>query len=210
MDELMTFNSRATDEPTETQRRKSFRRPEGGFGSKMDHPSQKEPATCYSRYAQPGLPMIVPHVPDFRDSVPEVATKHVFNYETRDWSSKKVFINLDETPFSKGSLRVVYHLQDLGSVDGEESVGHRQRRAMSSPPPGSVHRASIAPVTGFSHRNGSFVAKLAIDPDEDPQTYFRDIELQAHCAFYAQVYNSYHPPKRVEFIKAWVLELTER
>ncbi|RLN69231.1 hypothetical protein BBP00_00000506 [Phytophthora kernoviae] len=55
-----------------------------------------------------------------------------------------------------------------------------------------------------------YVAKLAIDPDEDPQTYFRDIELQAHCAHYAQVYNSYIPPKRVEFIPAWVLELPER
>ncbi|KUF98367.1 hypothetical protein AM588_10007795 [Phytophthora nicotianae] len=55
-----------------------------------------------------------------------------------------------------------------------------------------------------------YVAKLAIDPDEDPQTYFRDIELQAHCAHYAQVYNSYTPPKRVEFIPAWVLELPER
>lgn len=158
--------------------------------------------------------MIVPHAPDFRESVPEVATKHVFNYETREWTSTQVFINLDETPFSKGSLRVVYHLQDLGGVaavgGAESDARSRQRRAMSSPPPVSMRK--VMPTTPVpSHRKGgTFVAKLAIDPDEDPQTYFRDIELQAHCAFYAQVYNSYHPPKRVEFIKAWVLELTER
>lgn len=89
-----------------------------------------------------------------------------------------MYIALDETPFSKGSLRVVYHLLDLS-----EDVGSRRE---------------------------NYVAKLAIDPDEDPQTYFRDTELQAHCAHYAQMYNSYNPPKRVEFIKAWVLELTER
>lgn len=56
----------------------------------------------------------------------------------------------------------------------------------------------------------TYVAKLAIDPNEDPQTYFRDIETQAHCAYYARLYNSYNPPKRVEFIQAWILELVER
>ncbi|RLN85312.1 hypothetical protein BBJ28_00016452 [Nothophytophthora sp. Chile5] len=96
-----------------------------------------------------------------------------------------VLINLDETPFSKGSLRVVYHLQDLSTE-------------------------SSTTLSNGGCYTGSYVAKLAIDPDEDPQTYFRDIELQAHCAHYAQVYNSYTPPKRVEFIPAWVLELPER
>ncbi|RLN88427.1 hypothetical protein BBJ28_00014129 [Nothophytophthora sp. Chile5] len=132
-----------------------------------------------------GLPLIVPHAPDFRDMSPEVATKHVFDYETRQWSSMQVLINLDETPFSKGSLRVVYHLQDLSTE-------------------------SSTTLSNGGCYTGSYVAKLAIDPDEDPQTYFRDIELQAHCAHYAQVYNSYTPPKRVEFIPAWVLELPER
>ncbi|KAG3173403.1 hypothetical protein PI126_g879 [Phytophthora idaei] len=122
---------------------------------------------------------------NFREMSPELAIKHVFNYATRQWSSMQVFINLDETPFIKGSLRIVYHLQDL-STDSDASLSN-----------GGCY-------------TGSYVAKLAIDPDEDPQTYFRDIELQAHCAHYAQVYNSYTPPKRVEFIPAWVLELPER
>ncbi|KAG3195568.1 hypothetical protein PC128_g8396 [Phytophthora cactorum] len=163
VDEL-TFSSLAPASSTQntvTQRRRmSFRRTEG-------------------------LPLIVPHAPDFREMSPELAIKHVFNYATRQWSSMQVFINLDETPFSKGSLRIVYHLQDL-STDSDASLSN-----------GGCY-------------TGSYVAKLAIDPDEDPQTYFRDIELQAHCAHYAQVYNSYTPPKRVEFIPAWVLELPER
>ncbi|KAE9048479.1 hypothetical protein PR001_g3805 [Phytophthora rubi] len=163
VDEL-TFSSLAPASSTQntvTQRRRmSFRRTEG-------------------------LPLIVPHAPDFREISPELAIKHVFNYATRQWSSTQVCINLDETPFSKGSLRIVYHLQDL-SIESSASLS-----------------------SGGCY-TGSYVAKLAIDPDEDPQTYFRDIELQAHCAHYAQVYNSYTPPKRVEFIPAWVLELPER
>ncbi|RMX66091.1 hypothetical protein DD238_002943 [Peronospora effusa] len=143
------------------------------------------PRRCTSFLRTKGLPLIVPHAPDFREISPEVAVKHVFNYATRQWSSMQVCINLDETPFSKGSLRIVYHLQDLST---ESSGG----------------------LSNDGFYTGSYVAKLAIDPDEDPQTYFKDIELQAHCAHYAQVYNSYIPPKRVEFISAWVLELPER
>uniref|UniRef100_K3WGD7 Alpha-type protein kinase domain-containing protein n=1 Tax=Globisporangium ultimum (strain ATCC 200006 / CBS 805.95 / DAOM BR144) TaxID=431595 RepID=K3WGD7_GLOUD len=132
-----------------------------------------------------GLPLIVPHAPDFREIRPEIATKHVFDYATRQWSSTQVYIALDETPFSKGSLRVVYHLLDLSDGDGDGDGDD---------------------IIAANH----YVAKLAIDPEEDPQTYFRDTELQAHCAHYAQMYNSYNPPKRVEFINSWVLELTER
>lgn len=138
-----------------------------------------------------GLPLIVPHGPNFHDIRSEIATKHVFDYATRQWSSSQVQIALDETPFSKGSLRVVYHLLDLTSDDEERKMSGRRRE-------------SRVP------KRKNYVAKLAIDPDEDPQTYFRDTELQAHCAHYAQMYNSYNPPKRVEFIEAWVLELTER
>lgn len=141
-----------------------------------------------------GLPLIVPHGPNFSDVRPETATRHVFDYATRQWSSAQVRVALDETPFSKGSLRVVYHLFDL-SEDDEAGASLSPRS----------HDLQLR-----RKRRANNVAKLAIDPDEDPQTYFRDAELQAHCAHYAQLYNSYKPPKRVEFIEAWVLELTER
>ncbi|OQS06513.1 hypothetical protein THRCLA_01448 [Thraustotheca clavata] len=121
-----------------------------------------------------GLPLIIPHPPNFYGIEPEDAIRHTFNYQTRQWEMSNVTIILDETPFAKGSLRLVYHLQDI------------------------------------TQPNETHVAKLAIDPDEDPQTYFRDIELQAHCARYAELYNEYKPPKRIEFIQAWVLELKQR
>jgi len=69
-----------------------------------------------------------------------------------------------------------------------------------------------APRRGTKRRvkRSSFVAKIAIDPNEDPSTYFRDVEAQAHCAHYARLFNSYQPPRAVRFVKAWILELVER
>ncbi|CCI48393.1 unnamed protein product [Albugo candida] len=142
-------------------------------------PMVTHPETTTRRMFQTleGAPAVRPHAPDFRNVVPEVATKHVFDYDTRQWHSLEVYVCLDEVPFGKGSLRVVHHLLDLNDLNGQ---------------------------------GRTYVAKLAIDPNEDPQTYFRDIETQAHCAYYARLYNSYNPPKRVEFIQAWILELVER
>lgn len=151
--------------------------------SEMATTMQQQPRCMAIGRPSHALPLIVPHAPNFANVRPERATKHVFDYTTRQWSSTHVRVALDETPFSKGSLRVVYHLLDVTS---EDSACLLQQEPTS------------------------YVAKVAIDPEEDPQTYFRDTELQAHCAHYAQLYNSYKPPKRVEFIHAWVLELTER
>ncbi|RHY88879.1 hypothetical protein DYB37_005864 [Aphanomyces astaci] len=125
-----------------------------------------------------GMPLIIPHAPNFQGFDAEEAIRHTFNYDTRRWETSKVCVVLDETPFAKGSLRLVYHMHHASADDGDKS--------------------------------SSYVAKLAIDPDEDPQTYFRDIELQAHCGHYADLYNAHAPPKRVHFIPAWVLELTQR
>lgn len=40
--------------------------------------------------------------------------------------------------------------------------------------------------------------------------YFRDVEMQAHCDYYARLFNSYSPPRKIRFCKAWILELVER
>lgn len=51
------------------------------------------------------------------------------------------------------------------------------------------------------------MAKVAINPNENPDTYFRDVEMQAVAAKFAKQYNSYNPPRRVEFLEAWILQL---
>lgn len=55
--------------------------------------------------------------------------------------------------------------------------------------------------------SASYVAKVAMNPNENPDTYFRDVEMQAVASKFAQLYNSYNPPRRVEFLAAWILQL---
>lgn len=51
------------------------------------------------------------------------------------------------------------------------------------------------------------VAKQTIDPSTPGDIYFRDSEMQAHCAHFARQFNSFKPPRKVQFLKTWVLEL---
>jgi hypothetical protein len=53
------------------------------------------------------------------------------------------------------------------------------------------------------------VAKLS-RTDQSASMYFRDVEMQAWCQWFSKKYNMCHPPKKVEFLDAWVVELSDR
>eukprot|EP00121_Abeoforma_whisleri_P002748 Awhi_evm1s2472 len=53
-----------------------------------------------------------------------------------------------------------------------------------------------------------FYAKASIDPYEDKQTYFQDVEMQEYCKKWADRYNVHKPPKKVDFIQADLMTLT--
>lgn len=63
---------------------------------------------------------------------------------------------------------------------------------------------------GFGGGSASYVAKLAINPQEERVTYFREAEMQALAEAYARQFNSYGPPKQVRFVRVCVVELVER
>uniref|UniRef100_A0A7S3YH76 Alpha-type protein kinase domain-containing protein n=1 Tax=Lotharella globosa TaxID=91324 RepID=A0A7S3YH76_9EUKA len=131
------------------------------------------------------LPAIIPKPPpDFTDFPAEKSIKYVYDLKTREWTSKEVNLKLDTVPFSRGSLRVVYHMEM------EE--------------PGEIEVAGEA--------KNRYVAKISMNPSDNKnkKVYFRDVETQTIAKYYAEKFNQYHPPKKVDFIKACVLELIQR
>ncbi|KAG3156363.1 hypothetical protein PI126_g8783 [Phytophthora idaei] len=109
------------------------------------------------------LPIIYREPPDFFSLRERDAIKHVFDSELRKWTSSRIKVKIDTEPFAKGGLRQVFHLQDL-----------------SIPPP-TLRRDDVDEDSAMS-RCTSYVAKVAIDPNEDPDTYFKDVEMQAVAA----------------------------
>ena len=105
-------------------------------------------------------------------------------------------------------------LPDKSSTNGGDEApedGCSEAKKLNCPATGEPQTAEcLEEKKEKKEKETSYVAKLAIDPYEDPGTYFRDVEMQAHCGLYADLYNSYDPPRKVEFCKAWILELIER
>ncbi len=56
----------------------------------------------------------------------------------------------------------------------------------------------------------TYVAKISIDPFEERDSYFQDVIIQCYAKAYAERYNLYGPPKKVDFVKAYLLELIDR
>uniref|UniRef100_A0A7S2RID9 Alpha-type protein kinase domain-containing protein n=1 Tax=Mucochytrium quahogii TaxID=96639 RepID=A0A7S2RID9_9STRA len=207
--------------------------------------------------------IVVPRPPpDFSMIPTERAIKHYFDLSTRTWNTEELAIRLDDTPFARGGLRLVYHLQearesDLGrdllaplyfdedkpfsldTITAEDHFGevdtlqcvHEETTPEQTQDPSERSTQDHTVLEEAVEDNGdddkamnmktedakkrrrkktTFVAKIAIDPNEDPSTYFRDVEMQAHCAHYARLFNTYDPPRLVEFCKAWILELVDR
>lgn len=111
----------------------------------------------------------------------------MYDLASRKWKKSHVTVKLDSTPFSKGNIRLVYHLSDL-------SLAKKNLKDKAT------------------DKCTTYVAKISMDPRDNANrdVYFRDVEMQAIAAFYAKQFNEYNPPKKVDFVKAWLLQLDDR
>jgi hypothetical protein len=119
--------------------------------------------------------------PSFADVSAERAYKFCMDERSGRWSRSEIFIKIESEPFAKGSQRVAFHCLEL--CDTEKKLNDEGVRC---------------------------VAKLAIDPLEDKETYFLNAWIQNYAKKFGEKYNLFNPPKKVEFLSAWVLQLIER
>ena len=165
--------------------------------------------------------------PDFSSIADETAVLHMFDIETSSWSRQEVRVRVEKESFARGSLRVAYHMSGLEEVERQEVARYRQKeferekkrakkRGKKPPPPPSPahdddsHDSSSSSSSSSTRAARSYVAKMSIDPYEEREAYFQDVVMQHYARAYAIRYNSYAPPKRIEILQAWLLELSER
>eukprot|EP01112_Ceratiomyxa_fruticulosa_P020423 TRINITY_DN6947_c0_g1_i1.p1 TRINITY_DN6947_c0_g1~~TRINITY_DN6947_c0_g1_i1.p1 ORF type:complete len:435 (+),score=68.14 TRINITY_DN6947_c0_g1_i1:559-1863(+) len=151
------------------------------------HPRSRQPSAA-------PVPIVAKPPPDFSHFKEENAIKHLYDPLTRKWSQCPIKVKIDTEPFAAGGLRRCFYLKDLSTVNGNQTVYHGHIN-------GTVKSSDMEEV---------YVAKISIDPFEDREVYFCDVEMQMHSKIFANKFNLYTPPKRVDFVKAWLLELIDR
>jgi len=175
---------------------------------------------------------ICPHVipagpPDFSTIRPRKALCHQFDWDTRTWTHAECKIRLSHFPFAKGSARHAYYMKiekplaKSSTVTNQDKAVPRSRRPRlsffrpaKSRGSSSHHSAdqsgTLAPAKDaqtLPPLEELYVAKRAIDPFAEPSIYFKDVEMQKQCHVLAELFNECNPPRQVQFLNAFVIEL---
>ena len=160
--------------------------------------------------------------PDFSSIPEEEAVLHTFDIDTSSWSRETVRVRVERESFARGSLRVAYHMSGLAEVEKRErkkvrakEIEREKKRASklrkhhpNSPLPPSSSSSSSSDLIDCAHH--TYVAKMSIDPYEERESYFQDVITQHYARAYAIRYNSYSPPKKIDILLCWLLELKQR
>mmetsp|Transcript_7902 Transcript_7902/g.19912 ORF Transcript_7902/g.19912 Transcript_7902/m.19912 type:complete len:459 (-) Transcript_7902:224-1600(-) len=167
----------------------------------------------------------------------ERAIEHTFDPVTHLWGQHEIFVKVAPKPFARGALRFAYYMRTEGKCASvAETYVKRKKGQVPVLAPTSqslptkmlkdsddLSMASIDDKLDESvdDRSGTklnntcrghvtYVVKISIDPMEDRETYFQDVETQMYAKEWAVKFNYYNPPKAVDFVKAACLELPER
>eukprot|EP00484_Ammonia_sp_Unknown_P000346 CAMPEP_0197022338 /NCGR_PEP_ID=MMETSP1384-20130603/3249_1 /TAXON_ID=29189 /ORGANISM="Ammonia sp." /LENGTH=595 /DNA_ID=CAMNT_0042450369 /DNA_START=5 /DNA_END=1792 /DNA_ORIENTATION=- len=168
-----------------------------------------------------------------------VRTKRGELTTTEEWSQDMSIVKMATNPFTNGTLRYVYYMQDVtDDIDVSLSSSRQSSSAtaiagcatpntMPSTSSANIMAASANTVSSATYHAeylqkkkkkeklpienaASHVAKISIDPMEEYETYFHDVAMQKHAQRFADEFNKNEVPKKVGFLDCWVYELVDR
>jgi len=112
----------------------------------------------------------------------ELAVRWDYDAATDAWTSSETLIKMERTPFAKGAMRECLRMKKMSQVSG-----------------------SFFFSMNWAHCN-NYVAKRYMQA-HDSDIYFDDIKMQMVAKDMASRYNQGGPPKAVDFLHAFVMEV---
>eukprot|EP01132_Coremiostelium_polycephalum_P009361 gene9361-11495_t len=127
------------------------------------------------------------------------------------WIRLTIKLKMERKPFAEGALREAYHTISLGvSTDESQPLGSKH----SFPPIESISPLSRNNEAMSQLKSGTkFVLKLykkEAEQQTSRELYFEDVKMQMVCRDWGHKFNQNKPPKKIEFLMSWVVELVER
>ncbi len=59
-------------------------------------------------------------------------------------------------------------------------------------------------------KNDVMVGKKSLEVDNSKKVYFLDVEMQACARYYATLFNKFEPPKKIDYVMAFIIQLCDR
>mmetsp|Transcript_29408 Transcript_29408/g.74012 ORF Transcript_29408/g.74012 Transcript_29408/m.74012 type:complete len:453 (-) Transcript_29408:26-1384(-) len=136
--------------------------------------------------------------PDWESLEWESVVEHYYNPSSKMWQQKPNWVKTAPHPFAAGGLRLAYYLK-CQQPPVFETIG--------PPEPADAPKAEAS---SSREENGVYVGKFSADPFEGIENYMYDVEVQLEAKQWARMFNALSPPKKVDILKAAVLEFCNR
>eukprot|EP01112_Ceratiomyxa_fruticulosa_P003650 TRINITY_DN1396_c0_g1_i1.p1 TRINITY_DN1396_c0_g1~~TRINITY_DN1396_c0_g1_i1.p1 ORF type:complete len:572 (+),score=138.21 TRINITY_DN1396_c0_g1_i1:312-2027(+) len=118
-------------------------------------------------------------------------------------------VRMDKKPFAEGALREAFYTTSLG-VDpvGDHPFPDQYPLAPMVDLNTSKNEACKQLTNGTRFVSKTY--KKSAEKSATRELYFEDVKMQIVCREWGQKFNQSKPPKKIEFLCAWVLELVDR
>jgi len=109
-----------------------------------------------------------------------------------------------ECPGTSGSIRSISSAESAIGIVSSSKRG--RRKDLQSQGTCAIEHSSQ------TDKKATYVAKISLreEDHQNREAYFRDVEMQCLAGYIAERFNRCNPPKQVEFLEAFVVELEER
>ncbi|KAL3929255.1 MAG: hypothetical protein SGBAC_012295, partial [Bacillariaceae sp.] len=126
----------------------------------------------------------------------ERVIRHLYQPLTKTWTMEETIVKMEKEPFTHGAMRFCYRTKKLATPPASAS-NHRFH----------AHGWKKA----LNYVSKAYCVDGKIDTSEDAKNAVRnDILLQYEASHWAKEFNDKDPPKKINFIRAYALELPDR
>lgn len=122
--------------------------------------------------------------PTFDGVESEKAVKHSYDAASKTWSKSQLIVKVVVKPFATGGMRRAHFMQVISASDKT-----------------AINTVFVAKF---------FLSQMGDSDYEMKKLYFQDVEQQMIAKHYATLFNKYKPPKTVDFLEAFIVELVDR
>lgn len=116
----------------------------------------------------------------------ELCIRHDYDARRRLWSASETLCKMEAGPFGRGAMRECFRLKKMSQFNPAFFYSMDWRHC------------------------ANYVAKRYLEPGVGREIYLADVQMQAEAKLWAGRYNRLRPPKAVDFLNAFAIELPQR
>lgn len=112
----------------------------------------------------------------------ENVVRHRYDPVKKIWKKDSCVVKMEDKQFANGAMRACFRLKKLSNFSNDKCW----------------------------KTASNYVAKHYLEADTDKENYFNDVKVQMDSKLWAEIYNRFNPPKKIDMFQVSILEFKDR